>query len=92
MQCHFYPGQRVQHFKRTLLTDAELAAEPNRYLYEIVGTATHSETRELYMVYQALYDEGELFIRPLEMFCSPVDREKYPQVSQAYRFQPISQS
>ena len=50
MQCHFYPGQRVQHFKRTLLTDEELAAEPNRYLYEIVGTATHSETRELYMV------------------------------------------
>ena len=80
----FLPGEVVQHFKRELLTDEE--KESNRYLYRIVGVAQHSETREPLMIYQALYDDGGLYARPLEMFLSEVDHEKYPQVTQQYRF------
>ncbi len=82
----FTPGTKVCHFKRELLTPAELAAEPMRYVYEIVGIGTHTETEEPCMVYRALYGTGELYIRPVDMFFSPVDREKYPAVRQAYRF------
>lgn len=49
--------------------------------------ATHSETREKYVVYRALYGERNLYIRPYDMFLSEMDREKYPNVEQQYRFQ-----
>lgn len=55
--------------------------------YIVEDIATHSETREKYVVYRALYGERNLYIRPYEMFLSEVDREKYPNVEQQYRFQ-----
>ena len=42
------------------------------------------------VVYQKLYDERDMYIRPLEMFISDVDREKYPDVEQKERFKLIS--
>ena len=83
----FHPGDIVQHFKRELLSDEERGI--NMYLYEIVGVATHSETRELMMVYRPLYDDGGMYVRPLEMFLSEVDHEKYPEIKQKYRFEKI---
>ena len=47
------------------------------------------ETNGPYVVYQALYGAGEMWIRPYEMFVSEVDREKYPDVGQQYRFEEI---
>jgi len=41
--------------------------------YEILGTAKHSETLEKFVVYKALYGEGEFWIRPLEMFLEEVE-------------------
>lgn len=76
------PGTIVRHFKR------ELEHEGNMYLYEIVGVAHHSETGENLMVYRALYGEGKMCARPLEMFMSEVDRVKYPEIRQRYRFEP----
>jgi hypothetical protein len=85
MEMRLQPGDIVQHFKREMLSEEEKAA--NKYLYVIVGVATHSETREPMMVYRPLYDDGGMYVRPLEMFLSEVDHVKYPDVKQKYRFE-----
>ena len=59
----------------------------NGNLYLVEDIATHSETREKYVVYRALYGSQELYIRPYDMFISEVDHEKYPDVKQKYRFE-----
>ncbi len=55
--------------------------------YLVEDIATHSEDNSLYVVYRALYGNNELYIRPLEMFASLVDKQKYPDVKQTYRFE-----
>ena len=77
MPDRMQPGDIVRHFKG------------NRY--EILHFAKDSETREEVVVYRALYGERGVWVRPKEMFFSPVDREKYPDAPQEYRFERVEE-
>lgn len=55
--------------------------------YIVVDVACHSETGEKYVVYRGLYGECKLWVRPMDMFLSEVDHDKYPLIEQKYRFE-----
>lgn len=56
-------------------------------IYQIRCLARHTETREMMVVYQAMYDTFEIYVRPLSVFMEEVDHVKYPDVRQRYRFE-----
>ena len=67
------PGKVYRHFKG------------NRYL--VLCIAMHTETQEDMVIYQDVSDHSKIYARPLEMFASKVEKDKYPKVTQTYRFE-----
>ena len=53
--------------------------------YLVEGVANDSETGAPFVIYRKLYGDGGLWLRPLEMFLSKVEKEKYPDCPQEYR-------
>ncbi|MBO4890296.1 MAG: DUF1653 domain-containing protein [Lachnospiraceae bacterium] len=66
------PGQVYRHFKGNI--------------YRIITLASHSETGEMLVIYKRDDTEEKSYARPLDMFMSEVDRKKYPDVREKYRF------
>ena len=85
MEREFKSGDIVAHFKRELLSEEE--KQSDKYLYRIIGTAVDSEDGSEVMVYQALYGDMRMYVRPLDMFMSETDHAKYPEIRQKYRFE-----
>ena len=77
------PGDIVRHFKWE--TDTEEQHKQKHYLYKIIGYAKHSETKEELVIYQALYEPQDMYARPIDMFMSEIDHDKYPDIKQPYR-------
>jgi hypothetical protein len=68
-----HEGKIVKHFKDKF--------------YLILGVVEHTETKDKMVVYKAMYDTYKKYVRPIDMFLSKVDKEKYPDVEQEYRFE-----
>jgi len=66
-------GKTYKHFKGNL--------------YKVMFIATDSVTNEEVVVYEALYGNHVIWTRPYDMFNSLVDKEKYPEILQTYRFE-----
>lgn len=55
--------------------------------YRVLAIAKHTERTEELVVYEGLYGEHPVFARPLEMFLEQVDKRKFPDADQEYRFE-----
>jgi len=88
MDVRIQVGDYVRHFKRETLS--EEAKEIPMYLYRVLAIAKHTETGEELVIYQAQYNDKQVYARPKDMFLSEVDKEKYPDIKQKYRLEKAS--
>ena len=76
----------------TIMEDSENASIFRHFKgkeYKIIGIAKDSETLKDLVIYQANYDDFQIYAREASMFFSKTDKVKYPEVEQEYRFELI---
>ena len=73
-------GKKYRHFKDKLYEGIAIAYD---------SESNNDEVLRKMVVYKALYGDGKIWVRDYEMFASKVDREKYPDVEQEYRFEEV---
>lgn len=70
-------GFRYRHFKGEI--------------YLVTDLAVHSENGEIMVIYKSFKNPCQVWVRPLDMFLSKVDTEKYPDVKQVFRFERLGE-
>ena len=73
-----FVGFRFRHFKGNI--------------YLVTDIAVHTETGEPMVIYKDENDSSKVWCRPLEMFTSEVDHDKYPDAKQKMRFEKINEN
>ena len=76
MKREIKAGKLYRHFKGNI--------------YKVICVAMHTETSEDIVIYQDTKNEYKIYARPIDMFLSEVDKEKYPNVEQHYRFEKLN--
>lgn len=77
-------GDIVQHFKRE-----GVDSSTSEYIYKVLAFASHTESGEDLVIYQALYAPFKVYARPYALFMSKVDSIKYPTAAQTFRFEKL---
>lgn len=87
----YFDKELLERRKETIRNHkGKLAAHFKGRLYLVIDVAINTETGEELVIYKAMYGNYLTYARPIDMFASPVDKEKYPGVKQEFRFELIN--
>jgi len=75
-------GKKYKHFKGKIYKVLDIVYD---------SESNNDEEYKKVVIYQALYGDNLKWARPYDMFNSLVDREKYPDVEQEYRFEEVDE-
>lgn len=83
----FNNGDIIRHFKYDLCSKSD--RDNKKFLYEFITASEHTETGKTMVIYRALSD-GKIYCRPSDSFLSEVDKDRYRNALQNYRFEKVN--